>query len=474
MRLEDADDEDLVLLEDLLGIRDPETPLPTIDPDARHRLSALIKAATIARDTPAVYIVEDAHWIDDVSDAMLTDVMTVLPQTHSMFLLTHRPEFRGSLTRLPGAQTLTLAPLSNSESTALASELLGSDPSVVELAATITARAAGNPFFAEEIVRDLTERGVLSGRLGAYVCRQDVADVSVPATLQATISARIDRLDPRAKRTLCAATVIGMRFDIDQLTIMGVDAVVDELLAAELIDQARFTGHAEYAFRHPLIRTVAYESQLKSDRAALHRRLAAAIESRAASADENAALIAEHLESAGDVRAAYGWRMRAAAWSQSRDIASAVASWDRAAALADRLPADDEDRLAMRIAPRTLWAANGFRINMAIAGNRFEELQSLCAAAGDKASMATATMGLVGEHLMQGRMVDASRLSGELMAVIESIADPTLTVGLAIGPMAVKLIAGEMNEVLRWCDRIIDLAEDDRASEPSSSDLPWQ
>ena len=92
---------------------------------------------------------------------------------------------------------------------------------------------------------------------------------------------------------------------------------MEELLQAELIDQVKFTGHAEYAFRHPLIRTVAYESQLKADRAALHRRLAAAIESREASVDENAALIAEHLEAAGDLHAAYGWHMRAGAWSHS-------------------------------------------------------------------------------------------------------------------------------------------------------------
>ena len=85
-----------------------------------------------------------------------------------------------------------------------------------------------------------------------------------------------------------------------------------ELVDAELIDQVVFTPHAEYAFRHPLIRTVAYESQLKSDRAELHRRLAAAIELRDPdSADENAALIADHLEAAGDLHAAFNWHMRA-------------------------------------------------------------------------------------------------------------------------------------------------------------------
>ena len=117
-----------------------------------------------------------------------------------------------------------------------------------------------------------------AGSRGAYVSTAEVAEVSVPATLQATIAARIDRLDPKAKRTLSAAAVIGSRFGLDLLTALGVEPAVADLVAAELIDQVRFTRQPEYVFHHPLIRTVAYESQLKSDRAELHRRLAAAIE----------------------------------------------------------------------------------------------------------------------------------------------------------------------------------------------------
>ena len=129
----------------------------------------------------------------------------------------------------------------------------------------------------------------------------DAAEVSVPATLQATIAARIDRLDPAAKRTLSAAAVIGSRFSRELLETLRIDPVLEDLKGGEFIDQIRFTRQPEYVFHHPLVRTVAYESQLKSDRAQLHRRLAAAIESRdPAAAEENAALIAEHLEAAGD------------------------------------------------------------------------------------------------------------------------------------------------------------------------------
>ena len=122
-----------------------------------------------------------------------------------------------------GAQTIALGPLTDPETTALVSQLLGADPSVGGLATLIAGRAAGNPFFVEEMVRELAERGVLRGHRGAYVSTAEVADISVPATLQATIAARIDRLDPRAKRTLSAAAVIGSRFSRGLLETLGGD-----------------------------------------------------------------------------------------------------------------------------------------------------------------------------------------------------------------------------------------------------------
>jgi len=147
--------------------------------------------------------------------------MDVMPSC-SLVLFTCRPEYQGTLTRLAGSQTVALAPLSVSESAALVSELLGSDATVDELGRTIVGKAAGNPFFAEEIVRELAERDVLRGKPGAYESSANVADVIVPATLQATIAARIDRLDPKAKRTLSAAAVIGLRFTPELVTALGI------------------------------------------------------------------------------------------------------------------------------------------------------------------------------------------------------------------------------------------------------------
>jgi hypothetical protein len=468
-RVPDADAEDLVLFDDLLGIADPNVPLPAIDPDARRRrLTVLVNAAALARESPAVYVIEDAHWIDEISESLLADFLTVIPQTPSLVLVSYRPEYRGALTRLPGAQTVALAPLSDSETAALVSELLGPDPSNGALGQTIAERAAGNPFFAEEIVQDLAERGVLQGHTGAYVSTADVSEAKVPATLQATIAARIDRLDPKAKRTLSAAAVVGSRFGLDLLTVLGVEPVVADLVVAQLIDQIRFTHQPEYVFHHPLIRAVAYEAQLKSDRAELHRRVAAAIESRdPAATEENAALIAEHLEAAGDLHAAYGWHMRAATWATNRDIAAARLSWEHATSIADALPADDPDRAAMRIAPRTMLCGIAWRVHLNVAGARFEELRQLCTAAGDKASLAIAMVGLVMDHALQDRLREASQLASEAIGVIESLGDPTLTVGLSWVPIYAKMQSAEWSDVLRWSQRVIDLADGD----PSKGDF---
>ena len=158
--MESADAEDLTLLDDLLGIRDDDIPLPAIDPDARgRRLTALLNAAAVARATPAVYVIEDVHWIDEVSEAMIAQFAAVVPQTRSLLLVTYRPEYRGALDTLPSSHRIALAPLDDSESTALAAELLGSDGSVAALSRRSPNGPPATRSSPRRLVRDLAERG---------------------------------------------------------------------------------------------------------------------------------------------------------------------------------------------------------------------------------------------------------------------------------------------------------------------------
>jgi adenylate cyclase len=454
---------DLLLLDDLLGIANPDVAQPMIEADARRRrLTALVNAAALSRTEPALYLIEDAHWIDEVSESMLADFLPVISQTRSVVLITYRPEYRGALTRVAGAQAISLRPLNGAQTSKLIGELLGPDALAPGVPERIAERVAGNPFFAEEIVRDLAERGVLEGSRGRYATRGDISDVSVPATLQATIAARIDRLEPTAKRTLGAAAVVGMRFSRGDLESLEIEPCFDPLVSTELIDQVQFTGSDEYAFRHPLIRTVAYEAQLTAERAKLHRRLAAAIQTRdSESADENAALVAEHLEAAGDLTDAFDWHMKSGAWLTNRDIAAARTSWQRARQIADRLPADLPDRAAMRIAPRTMLCTSAYRGGDSVDDTGFDELRELCAQAGDQVSLAIGTAGLPVTLMLQNRHREAALLASEQAELLESIGDPTLTLGLLHAAMTAKLHAGELAKALSLEQRVIDLADGD-------------
>jgi adenylate cyclase len=460
-QLRGADPQDLLLLDDLLGIGDRTVALPQIAPDARRRrLIAMINAASLARREPGMFIIEDVHWIDEVSESMMVEILAAIVQTPSLVVITYRSEYRGPLARVANFQQITLAPLDDSQTSQLVTALLGSDSSVGGLRAVVVQRAAGNPFFVEEIVRDLAERAVLQGHTGAFQLSGSFADAAVPATLQATIGARIDRLDATAKRSLNAAAVIGTQFTPALLgrLIDGLD--LDALTAGEFVSEVPASSTGDYVFCHPLIRTVAYESQLKSDRAQTHRLLAAHLE-EPESADENASLIAGHLESAGDLLPSFGWHMRAGSWYNYRDILAARTSWRRARHVADQLAEDDPRHASIRIPPRTFLCGTHFRVDSGLSEIGFDELAQLCAAADDKRSLAIGMAGLVLAQNFGGRCREASRSATELVGLLEAIGDPMMTVALSFSAIIAKHETAEMAEVLRLAQRVIDLAGDD-------------
>jgi hypothetical protein len=468
-RLVGADSEDIALLEDLLGIGDASGAVPNVSADARRRrLSALLKSAALNRITPALYVVEDVHWIDDASESLLADLVGVIQESRSVMVVTYRPEYTGVLARTPGARVFALAALDDSAASAITAELLGGDPSVAGVVARITEQSAGNPFYVQELVRELAERRVIVGGRGAYRLAHELDEVSVPPTLQATIGARIDRLTPQAKRTMNAAAVIGSRFDtellcsvLDEPNGAGSDALA-ELVHGELIDQVLFTPRAEYAFRHPLVRAVAYESQLRKHRATLHHRLAHLIETRNPSAaEQNSALIAAHFEAAGELRDAFGWHMRAGAWLANRDIGAARASWVRATAVADVMPEREPDRELLRVVPRALLCASTWRAGGSVADAGYDELRALCTSPATKCSLVIGMAGLISQlavHLDLGR---AHALAREYLVLLDDLDEPAMTVGLIYPVIHLEYESGAMGTVGQLAQRVIELAAGD-------------
>lgn len=471
-RLAAVNQEDVVLLEDLLGIRAAEDAAPSVSTEARRRrLIALLKNVVLGRETPSVYVVEDVHWLDEASETMLGEVFEAITGIGAVVVVTYRPHYVGPLARVSGQWRLVLGALDDAQARAMAIELLGTDPSVAAIADRVVEQAAGNPFYVQELIREFAGRGVLAGARGGYRCDHEISGVTVPPTLQATIAARIDRLTARAKRTLNAASVIGSRFDAGLLsTVLSepegeVRGALAELVHGELIDQVLFSPRAEYVLRHPLVRAVAYESQLRGHRAKLHRRLAVAIESRnPAAAEENSTLIASHLESAGDLREAFGWHMRAGTWWSNRDIGAARASWSRAKDIADSMPMDEPDRALLRSVPRSLLCGSAWRAGGTLADTGLDELREICSGAANQVPLAVGMAGLISQLSVHGEFAAARSMFDEYLTLLESLHQPLLIVGLSYPVIHAKYELAELADVVELAQRVIELSHGDPTS----------
>ncbi|MCV7239288.1 ATP-binding protein [Mycolicibacterium celeriflavum] len=458
---------DAQILFDAMGIADPSAPAVNVGVDGRRRrLVEMMGRAVRAHPTRFVFVLDDAHWIDEPSDAVLADFAATLAQTTSIFVTTYRPEFHGALHR-QSQHTLTLEPLTNPKALELLGQLLGTDPSLVGVADRIAEAAAGYPFFIEEIVRDLAGRSVLSGSRGSYRLVANIGEITVPATVQAVLAARIDRLSADAKAILNSAAVIGTRFDVDTLRVLRPGALTPdlaELVSAELIDQTEFVPRQRYCFHHPLVRTVAYDSQLSGTRSRAHRRLATAIEARDPSAtEENAALIATHLEAAGELSDAYRWHMRAAEWLRPRDVRAARAEWDSARRVADQLPDDHLDVIAMRVAPRTMLMSTLLYVGDASDTDElFEEFRELAIAAGDHKSLALGTAGRIFSLTVNGfRIRDAAAMLPHLDALAASLDIDAETRAIILNSLGYAHFANcDFEAALRAVNAITDVIPD--------------
>ena len=432
----DPDSDDAASLFDLLAIGDPAAATPTKYPDARrHRLIELIAAFVENRSKRTLFIVDDLHWVDTASDEFLAELAQAIKATKSMFVTSFRPEYDGRLRDITDL-TVTLARLTESTTIALATELIGEHPTARGAAELIARPAGGNPFFVEEIVRDLVGRGVLRGNRGDYQLASGVESITVPPTVQAVLAARIDRLTNAEKSILNAAAVVGNSFGIEDLRVLLPTVSTDDmrsLASVEFVDQTEFVPEPRFMFRHPLVRAVCYESQLSATRTESHRRLAAAIEARNPLAlDENSGLIAHHLEAAGEFASAYVWHMRSGDWLKHRDIVAARDSWERAQRIADQLPIDNDEATARRIAPRAQLAATAWFVGTD-SEQCYDELQELTRQSGDMLSLALGMSGrLTSLIITDGRVRDAAVMASELERLIREVDVP--------GPLEAELL----------------------------------
>jgi class 3 adenylate cyclase/tetratricopeptide (TPR) repeat protein len=286
LTLDEALQDTVPALLSLLEVLPDDSPLRTLDPpQRRQRLLAALKRVLLRESQvqPLLLVFEDLHWIDAETQALLDSLVESLPTAQLLLLVNYRPEYQHGWGSRTYYTQLRLDPLPPASADEFLQALLGDDPSPAPLKQLLIARTEGNPFFLEESVRTLVETGVLVGEPGAYRMAQAVPTIQVPATVQAVLAARIDRLPPEDKRLLQTAAVIGT--DVPFSLLQAIADVPEEVLhrglahlrAVEFLYETRLFPEPEYTFKHALTHEVAYGSLLLERRRVLHARLVEAI-----------------------------------------------------------------------------------------------------------------------------------------------------------------------------------------------------
>ena len=321
---------------------DPEWPGPD-SPQRRQRILDALKRLLLRESQvqPLLLVFEDLHWIDSETQAFLDSLVASLPTAQILLLLGYRPEYQHGWASRSHYTQLRLDPLPPATADELLRGILGEHESLEPVKGLLVARTEGNPFFLEECVRTLVETQGLVGERGSYRLAKPLTTIQVPATVQAVLASRIDRLDTDDKRLLQAAAVIGKDVAFTILTAVG--EMPEEELRHRLtrLQQAEFlfeTGlfpDLEYTFTHALTHGVAYGSLLQERRRTLHGRILETLERqprparRADRAARRSRLPRRGVAEGGDLSAA-GGRQGGGALGQPRGGRAARAGADRA------------------------------------------------------------------------------------------------------------------------------------------------
>jgi class 3 adenylate cyclase len=287
----------------LLDVRAEDAAWEQLDPAQRRQKTLESVKRLLIRQSqmqPLLLIVENLHWVDSESQTFLDTLVESLPTARALLLVSYRPDYQHGWGSKTYYTQLRLDPLSPKTAEELLDSLLGADPGLQPIKGLLVERTQGNPFFLEESTRSLVETKALVGERSAYRLAKEVRTIHVPATVQAMLAARIDRLMAEDKRLLQAASVIGK--DVPFVLLHAISGVSEDdlrqgltrLQAAEFLYETQLFPDLEYTFKHALTHEVTYGGLLHERARGLHANVVAAIESL------HADRLNEHLERLAD------------------------------------------------------------------------------------------------------------------------------------------------------------------------------
>jgi class 3 adenylate cyclase/tetratricopeptide (TPR) repeat protein len=383
-----------------VAVDDPQW--EALDPPQR-RLRTLDAARRLlfreSQVQPLLLVFEDLHWIDAETQALLDALVESLPTARLLLLVNYRPEYQHGWGSKTYYSQLRLDPLAPETAGQLLQSLVGDDGSVTSLKEQLVERTEGNPFFLEESVRTLVETKVLVGVRGAYRVAKPLGEIQVPATVEAVLAGRIDRLPPEDKRLLQAASVVGKDLPFGLLQAVAdlsedeLRRVLTRLQAAEFLYEASLFPELEYTFKHALTHEMTYRGLLQERRRALHGRLVEAFEGRGAErVTEHVEQLAHHAVRAELWDKALRYTRQAGHKAASRSaLREAVACLDQALAALAHLPEGRE----------SLEQAIDLRLELRAVLFPLGELSRIVEALGEAARIADA----IGDRRRLGRVL---------------------------------------------------------------------
>jgi tetratricopeptide (TPR) repeat protein len=450
----------------LLGLADENTPQEEIEPQTRKRSGLQAIKRILLRESlnqPLIVIFEDLHWIDDGSQAFLNLLADSIGTAKILLLVNYRPEYSHQWNSKTYYTQLRLDPLGRESAEEMLTALLGDAVELGPLKRLIIEKTEGNPFYMEEMVQVLFEEGTLV-RNGAVKITRSLSQLKIPATVQAILAARIDRLPADEKELVQTLAVIGKEFP---LTLVREVASADELerslehlQLAEFIYEQPAMGDVEYTFKHALTQEVAYSSVLVERRRGLHQRVAEAVESlNADRLDDHYTELARHFDRSGDVDNAVRYLYLAGQQALSRSaFHEALGCATRALELVGSLPesrsrAERELGLQFVLGGALYWVEGPASEDWGVALARARELSLVT---GSKEDGLSALAGLSQFHMFRGELQRAVELGREVV----EMAQETKFLRLAHAGLGRTLLhVGEFQESIENLERALSLPE---------------
>jgi class 3 adenylate cyclase/predicted ATPase len=433
------------------GLADPETvdlwalllsvpsaadhPPLAISPQRRRQktFDAIVRLLlATAAQSPVLLVVEDLHWADPSTLELLSILTDQVATAQVLILLTARPEFRPAWGPRSHTTLATLGRLARAHTTEMIERVSGGGSLPPQVLDQLVARSDGIPLFAEELAKSVLESGELEGDEHAGV---GSASFAVPATLQDSLMARLDRLGS-AKGVAQLAATLGRQFSYELLCAVSpldeetLERDLGRLVEAELLYQRGLPPKASYVFKHALIQEAAYESLLRSTRSEVHKRIAAVLAERFHETIETQPeLLAQHYGAAGlAAEAVEYWRRAGQKAIQRSANLEAMHHLERALEAAGKM-AESPERdqleigLLITLGPVLIgtrgWAAPEV-------GRSYERARDLCRRAGDAPQLFTALWGLWFYYTQGGRLRTGLELAEQLMGLAERQPDPGL------------------------------------------------